>query len=110
MNSTSDEIRLRMLRSHTLWHRLWVDARLTTHLPETAVEHQQVWLDPTASRFRVLRGPDAGPAAKLVVANGQEVLTLDVASGQRQSQPESLVNIDLFDPPQTVTDTIAPHP
>jgi hypothetical protein len=110
MNSSSEEIRLRMLTSHTHWHRLWIDARLTTHRPEATAARQQLWLEPVASSFRMLSGPADSQAARLTVANGQDVRILDTTTGQMQTQPLSPVDLNLFSPPQSVSDVVTPHP
>jgi len=110
MNSSSEEIRLRMLTSHTTWHRLWVDARLTTHRPEATAARQELWLEPAAGSFRILSGPADSQAARLAVSNGQDVRILDTTTGHIQTQPLSPVDLNLFDPPQSVSDVITAHP
>jgi len=109
-NSTSDEIRLRMLMSHTYWNRLWLDATLTTYLPDSVAEHQQLWVDQSASSFRLLSGRQEGEAERLTVANGAQIRMFDIRTGQAETQTQMLVAPGGFNPSAVVSDSIVPHP
>ena len=110
MNSTSDEIRLRMLMSHTYWSRLWIDSTLTAYLPDPVAVRQQLWVDQTTSSFRLLSGPQEGKAGRMTVANGAQIRMLDFGTGQAETQTQTLVAPGDFNPSALVSDTIVPHP
>src|SRR4030066_1662152 len=110
MNSTSDEIRLRMLMSHIYWSRLWIDSTLTAYLPDPVAVRQQLWVDQTTSSFRLLSGPQEGKAGRMTVANGAQIRMLDFGTGQAETQTQTLVAPGDFNPSALVSDPIVPHP
>jgi len=110
MNSTSDEIRLRMLRSHTFWNRLWLDATLTTYFPDLVAERQQLWVDQDKASFRLLSGPQEGEAECMTVANGAQIRIFDIRTGQAETQTQTPFPSGGFSPSAVVSDSIVPHP
>ncbi len=86
LESSSEAIQQMMLASAATWDTLWMDGRVTESVggslgvPEQ-VTHQQVWIDQTKARFRVLSGPAGSAAQKLVVSDGISRLTMDLLSG-----------------------------
>jgi len=110
MSSSSDEIRLRMLMSHTYWNRLWLDATLTTVLPDPVAERQQLWVDQGTASFRLLSGPQEGKAERLTVANGAQIRIFDIRTGQAETQTQMPVAPGGFNPTAVVSSTIVPYP
>jgi hypothetical protein len=81
-----------MLESATKWETVWMDGVATWYDPSGSgqppqVFHEQVWIDQTTSRFRVLLGPVDGPAETFKVCDGMTILELDLNNGQSQSHP-----------------------
>lgn len=77
IHSTSEEIRQRMLISHTLWHSLWVDGIITGYLGNGSTESSrstrtQVWITQPA-RARVLTGPPDGIPTYLWISDGERL-------------------------------------
>ena len=92
LDSTSDEIRLAMLKSATQWKSIWMDGTVTYYaMPQTDsltfTTREQVWIDLTTNRFRVLSGPVDGAAEQFLTSDGQTILRMDLKTGQSQSSP-----------------------
>ncbi len=92
LNSSSEEIQRAMLESATQWKSIWMDG-IVTHYPAEGISappttfREQVWIDLTTGRFRVLSGPVDGAANQYLSSDGITVLKLDLVTGQSQSQP-----------------------
>jgi hypothetical protein len=91
LTSTSDEIRLAMLESATKWKSIWMDGTITYYPAEgtdsqAATNREQVWIDLTTNRFRVLMGPADGLAEKLLTSDGWTILEMDLRTGQSHSR------------------------
>lgn len=92
LNSTSEQIQRAMLESATRWKSIWMDGRVTYFAmdgidSQTTTTREQVWIDLTTDRFRVLRGPTDGEAEKFLTSDGATILELDLKSGHSQSRP-----------------------
>ena len=92
LESSSEEIQKAMLESTTKWKSIWMDGTITQYAPEggdapLVVSREQVWIDLTTSRFRILTGPADGAAEKFKASDGMTILELDLKTGQSQSQP-----------------------
>jgi hypothetical protein len=92
LDSSSEEIQQAMLESATKWKSIWMDGTITQYAPEGAdtpleVSREQVWIDLTTSRFRVLTGSVDGNPEDLKSSDGINILELDLKTGQSQSQP-----------------------
>jgi hypothetical protein len=92
MNSTSEQIRQAMLESASKWKSVWMDGTNTFNaMPgtdsQTTSTREQVWIDLTTNRFRVLIGPAEGAAEKYISSDGITILEMDLLSGQSQSRP-----------------------
>lgn len=92
INSTSEEIQLAMLESATNWKSLWMDGTITYYaMPgtdsQTTPTREQVWIDLTTDRFRVLMGPVERQAEKYMASDGLNILEMDLLSGKSQSRP-----------------------
>ena len=92
LNSSSEEIRRAMLESATHWQSIWMDGTVTYSAMEgtdsqTSTTREQVWIDLTTNRFRVVSGPVDGAADKFVSSDGMTILKMDLVTGQSQSQP-----------------------
>lgn len=92
LNSTSEEIRQAMLESASKWKSIWMDGTVTYYaMPgtdsQTTTIREQVWIDLTTDRFRVLTGPVQGEAEKYLSSDGMSILEIDLLSGQSQSRP-----------------------
>lgn len=92
LSSSSEQIQLAMLESATKWKSIWMDGRVTYFAvegtdPQTTTIREQVWIDLTTDRFRVVSGPVDGEAEKFLTSDGLSTLELDLKSGQSQSRP-----------------------
>src|SRR5687768_3652572 len=92
LDSSSEEIQKAMLESATRWKSIWMDGTITQYAPEGGdtplmVSREQVWIDLTTSRFRILTGPTDGAAETFKASDGVTILELDLKTGQSQSQP-----------------------
>lgn len=92
LNSSSDEIQRAMLESATNWSSIWMDGLVTQQGPEGSdalpqIFREQVWIDLSTSRFRVLTGTTDGVVERLKASDGTSVLEMDLKSGQSQSYP-----------------------
>ena len=89
--STSGEIQLAMLESASKWKSIWMDGTITqyavdeTGSPATTTR-EQVWIDLTTNRFRVLTGSADGVAEKFLTSDGVTILEMDLKTGQSQSR------------------------
>jgi WD40 repeat protein len=105
LNSTSEEIQRAMLESATNWLSIWMDGTITQFAPDGSdappqVSREQVWIDLSTSRFRILTGPADGTAEKFKASDGITVLEMDLKSGQSQSYPLPVLGQDeQFVPP-----------
>ena len=82
LESSSEEIQKAMLESTTKWKSIWMDGTITQYAPEggdapLVVSREQVWIDLTTSRFRILTGPADGAAEKFKASDGMTILELD---------------------------------
>jgi hypothetical protein len=92
MASSSGQIQQAMLSSATRWKTIWMDGWISEYAPDgTDVlqsYHEQDWIDPSTARFRVLlSGGDPGKAETFKASDGMTILSMDLKSGQSQSQP-----------------------
>jgi hypothetical protein len=91
LDSSSEEIQQAMLESATKWKSIWMDGTITQYAPEGGdtlqVSREQVWIDLSTSRFRILTGPADGAAEKFKASDGTTILELDLKTGQSQSNP-----------------------
>ena len=88
--SSSEEIRQAMLESATQWKSIWMDGTVTYYPMDgsaaTTTTREQVWIDLTTSRFRVLTGPVEGLAEKFLTSDGMTILEMDLKTGRSQSR------------------------
>jgi WD40 repeat protein len=104
LNSSSDEIRLAMLESSKNWKSVWMDGTITYNaMPQTdsqtTVLREQVWIDLTTSRFRVLTGPSDGEAEQFINSDGISIIHMDLKSGESQmSQMPEFARVGQFVP------------
>jgi len=92
LDSTSDEIQAAMLESATEWGTIWMDGIVTWYDPTGSgqppqVYHEQVWIDQSVNRFRILLGPEDDTADTFKVSDGLTILEMDLRTGQSQSRP-----------------------
>jgi WD40 repeat protein len=90
--SSSEEIQREMLESATNWLSIWMDGTITQYAPEGSdappqVSREQVWIDLSTNRFRILSGPSEGFAETFKVCDGMTILEMDLKTGQSQSYP-----------------------
>jgi hypothetical protein len=81
-----------MLESATNWLSIWMDGTITQYALDGSetppqISHEQVWIDLSMNRFRVLSGPMEGMAEKFKACDGITILEMDLKSGQSQSYP-----------------------
>src|SRR5688500_12885649 len=92
LSSSSEEIQQAMLESATNWLSIWIDGTITQYAPEGSdapaqVSHEQVWIDLSTSRFRILTGPNQGNAERFIACDGVTIIEMDLKTGQSQSRP-----------------------
>jgi len=92
LDSTSEEIQAAMLESATKWDTIWMDGTVTWYDPTGSgqppqVHREQVWIDQSLNRFRILMGAVDGLAGSFKVCDGATILEVDLTSGQSQSHP-----------------------
>lgn len=92
LNSSSEEIQQAMLESATKWKSIWMDGVVTHYAPEgmdspPQVFHEQVWIDLSTNRFRILLGSGEGMAETFKACDGLTILEMDLKTGQSQSRP-----------------------
>jgi hypothetical protein len=91
LDSTSEEIQRAMLESATKWKSIWLDGTVTNYgldgTDSQTTTHEQVWIDLTTNRFRVLTGPADGAAEQFLTSDGATILKIDLKTGQSQSDP-----------------------
>ena len=90
INSTSEQIQLAMLESATRWKSIWMDGTVTNFaMPktdsQTTTTREQVWIDLTTNRFRVLSGEANGYAQQFLTSDGFTILKMDLVSGKSES-------------------------
>ncbi len=115
LNSTSEEIRTAMLESATNWKSIWMDGTVTYNaMPQTdsqaTILHEQVWIDLTTSRFRVLTGPANGEAEQFIASDGISIIHMDLKTGESQmSQMPEFARVGQF-VPTFQPGTVQPQP
>lgn len=92
LSSTSEEIQRAMLESASRWKSIWMDGTVTHYTMEgtdsqTTTTREQVWIDLTSNRFRVVSGPADGAAQQFLTSDGTTILKMDLATGQSESYP-----------------------
>jgi len=92
LNSSSEEIQQAMLESATNWLSIWMDGTIAQYALEGSdappqVSREQVWIDLSTSRFRILIGPSEENAERFIASDGMTVLEMDLRTGQSQSRP-----------------------
>jgi len=90
--SSSEEIQQAMLESATNWLSIWMDGTITQYAMDGAdtppqISREQVWIDLSTNRFRILRGPGDGTAETFKACDGMTILEMDLKTGQSQSYP-----------------------
>jgi Tol biopolymer transport system component len=117
MDSTSETIRLKLLRSQTFWHTVFVDGIVDEYPPEGGdqplqVSREQLWIDLDVPAFRRVGGPADGLAAYFSVSDGEAILEMDLKSGTSQTRPlpDVAKAVRGYQPPSAVTDFITGHP
>jgi hypothetical protein len=92
LTSSSEEIQHAMLESATNWLSIWMDGTVTQYALDGSgappdVKAEQVWIDQSLSRFRILTGPAHGTAETFKASNGMTILEMDLKTGWSQSYP-----------------------
>jgi hypothetical protein len=111
MDSTSDEIRQRLVECPFHWQTIFMDAHAVTG--GESPRRVQAWVDQSALSLRVLSGPSDGDAETLRVADRMSLLDLNIQTGQSKLSP-FLENSQVPYTPQAPgpypVNSIAPHP
>jgi Tol biopolymer transport system component len=115
MQSDSETIRLRLLRSYGFWNALWADATVTWYPPEGSKDppqsnHEQVWISQADQRFMSLIGPPQGDPETVKVCDGTAILDMNLKTGQTETQRLPNFSKEPYNPSELVTDTVYPHP
>jgi hypothetical protein len=89
MDSSSDAIRQVMLHSAINWKTIWMDGVIYESMDSNGNPvdgtRQQVWIDQSTARFRVLSGPaDGGAATRFKVSDGVSILDMNLSTGATQ--------------------------
>ena len=92
LNSSSEEIQQALLESATNWLSIWMDGTITQYAPEGSdappqVLREQVWIDLSTNRFRILTGPSDGNAERFITCDGMTIIEMDLKTGQSRSRP-----------------------
>lgn len=92
LTSSSEEIQRAMLESATKWLSVWMDGTFTQYAADGSgalvqISREQVWIDLSTSRFRILTGTSEGVAEKFKASDGMTILEMDLKTGQSQSYP-----------------------
>jgi hypothetical protein len=92
LNSSSEEIQQAMLESATEWKSIWMDGRVIQYPPEGSngepqIFHEQVWIELSTNRFRVLIGSGEGEAETFKACDGATILEMNLETGRSQSRP-----------------------
>ncbi|MEW6403208.1 MAG: hypothetical protein AB1649_15540 [Chloroflexota bacterium] len=90
MQSTSDQIRQALLTSAMRWQTIWLDGTITWYAQDgsgaTQVYREQTWIEPNASRFRVvLSGMNSDTPETFKACDGTTILEMNLSSGESQS-------------------------
>jgi hypothetical protein len=90
MDSTSEQIHQALLKSATLWKTIWLDGTVTWYAQDgsgtTQVYHEQTWIEPASSRFRVLlSGMNKDSPETFKACDGTSILEMNIPSGKSQS-------------------------
>jgi len=115
LDSTSEEIQSAMLESATKWDTIWMDGTVTWYDPTGSgqppqIHREQVWIDQSVNRFRILMGSVDGPAGSFKVCDGATILEVDLTSGQSQSHPLPDFAKESHYVPPLEPDTAYPNP
>ena len=91
MDSSSDAIRQVMLHSAINWKTIWMDGVIYESMDSNGNPvdgtRQQVWIDQSTARFRVLSGPaDGGAATRFKVSDGVSILDMNLSTGATQAR------------------------
>ena len=106
MDSSTEEIRQRILRSHTFWDSLWADGQIVMYPPDGSdgppqSQRVQVWIVQPA-KARILSGAVDGDPGYLFISDGKQL---------RTGEPvPAFIQDGAFSPPEEITDTVYPHP
>lgn len=91
LNSTSPEIQRAMLESAAEWKSIWMDGTITDFAMDgtnsQTMTREQVWIDLTTNRFRVLSGPVDGEAERFLTSDGLSILEMELENGESQVRP-----------------------
>jgi hypothetical protein len=92
MASSSDSIRQKIQASSSAWQTIFVDGTITWPGPNGSsapaqVWHEQDWIERSTQHFRVLLGPPDGAATTFKACDGTSILSIDLKTGQSQSNP-----------------------
>ncbi|MBI5838482.1 MAG: hypothetical protein HZB19_00135 [Chloroflexi bacterium] len=89
MESTSGEIQQAMIFSATRWQTIWMDGVAAHYSPDGTIAQtirEQVWIEQSTPRFRVLMsGADVNAVETLKISDGMSVIDLNLATGQSTS-------------------------
>lgn len=104
LSSGSEQIQQAMRVSATRWGTVWMDGTLTQLAADgvsaAEIYREQAWIDLTTGRFRVLMsGPEQGPAEIFKAGDGVTIVTMDINSGQSQSESMPEIPAGAFVPP-----------
>jgi hypothetical protein len=89
MDSSSDAIRQKMLRSALNWKTIWLEGVVYDSIDSNGNplngQHQQIWIDQLTARFRFLSGPVKGAANRFLVSDGVSRMQMDLITGATQT-------------------------
>ena len=90
LSSSSEEIRRAMLESAANWLSIWMDGTISHPAMDGTNQmvpdlHEQVWIDQTTTRFRILTGMPNGNVQTFKASDGLSILEIDLQTGRSQS-------------------------
>lgn len=112
--SNREAARIRMLNSHLSWQSLYAELQLTEYAPQggdllNRIRRYQVWIQ-QPGRALVLRGRRNEPPTAIFISDGQHY-RLIYPEALRNERGDLLPSVQMpFLPPQSISDTVYPHP
>jgi hypothetical protein len=115
LDTDSETIRIKMLRSYTYWRSIFVDATSIGNYVQLDGQpaqyfHEQLWIHQEVPAFRRLNGSTNEAPLHFAVSDGQTILDMDLKTGTAQTSQFPPYAREAYNPPEFLSDTVEPHP
>lgn len=115
VDSDSESIRRKLLFSASRWSTIWVDADVNSFpdasQPDRAqTQRVQLWISQEDGRFRLVWGESPAQVDGAAVSDGKTVRRLDVSTGQISGETLPAAALQVFIPPEVVSDSVLEPP